>query len=188
MKPGSCLPRILAALCWLGLCVAVGCAPHPGTIAEFPPVRLGMSRADVLAAMTAGRASLLEDSPRLLRAANRDPRVAEEVFLFYDGRLAAWTQRLEERPTRQAFERARRRYTRAFGAPTETGDDGLVLTARWRDESQSGRVLLSGYIGDRTGQARLMVRVEDPSVVRSLIRQMGRDERRGGGGADSAAR
>jgi hypothetical protein len=164
------------------------CAPRRGAPDEFPPVHLGMPRAEVRAALAQGRASVLEDSPRLLRAAGRDAGVAEETFLFYDGRLAAWTQRLEQPSTRATFAHVRGRYTRCFGEPFEVHDDGLVLVARWRYAAEKGRVLLSGYAGDRTGQARLMVRVEDPSVVRSLIRQMGRDEARSGPGPDSTSR
>jgi hypothetical protein len=188
MTPDRMRPAWGKLLLLLSLCVLAGCARPGGTPQEFPPARLGMAQAEVRAALAKAGANLIDDSPRVLRATGRDARVAEEVFLFYDGRLAAWTQRLEEAATRTSFARARGRYTRCFGRPIERGDNGLVLTARWRLPGQEGRVLLSAYVGDRSGRAQLMVRVEDPSVLRSLIRQMGRERAPAGSGAaeDSA--
>jgi hypothetical protein len=150
-----------------------------------------MTRAEVVGAVGEAKGRVLEETPQTLRAAGRDTRVEEEVFLFYDGRLAAWTQRLAQPSTRAAFERTRGRYTRHFGEPIESHDDGPVQMARWRYAGEKGRVLLSAYAGDHSGRARLMVRVEDPSVLRSLVRQMGRDEARrasAGGAPDSARR
>jgi hypothetical protein len=147
-----------------------------------------MSRDEARGALVRAGARLLEDSPRLLRAADRDARVEEETFLFYDGRLVVWTQRLAQPATRAAFAELRARYSRHFGEPYEIRDSDLVQSARWRHDAEKGRVLLSGYTGDRAGRGQLMVRVEDPSAVGGLIRQMRRDEVRGGdpAGADVA--
>lgn len=165
-----------AILLLLSLAAAPGCAPRGSAPEGFPPVHLGMSRSAVLEALAATPARLLEETPQVVRAAGRDPRVIEEVFLFYDGNLAAWTQRLAESSSRESFARESARFTRYFGEPIERTDEGLVLTARWRMAEEKGRVLLSAYTGDRSGNSPLMVRAEDPSVVRSLIRQMSREE------------
>lgn len=165
-----------AALLLSWLCLVPGCAPRGAAPEEFPPVHLGMSRSAVLEALAATPARLLEETPQVVRAAGRDPRVVEEVFLFYDGDLAAWTQRLAEPASRESFAREHARFTRYFGEPLEGTDNGLVLTSRWRMAEEKGRVLLSAYTGDRSGNAPLMVRAEDPSVVGSLIRQMSREE------------
>jgi hypothetical protein len=169
----------------LGLLLAAGCARRGEAPEEFPPVRLGMSRAATHDALAATGARIVEESPRMLRAVGRDRRVAEEVFLFYDGRLAAWTQHLAEPASRASFARTSRQLARSFGAPTEERDDGLVLAARYRLREEGGRVLLSGYVGGGRGSAPLMVRVEDASVLRSLVRELAREERAAADSADT---
>jgi hypothetical protein len=63
----------------------------------------------------------------------------------------------------------------AFGEPFENRDDGAVLMARWKLPDRSGRVLLSGFVAGRSPEHALMVRVEDPSVVRRLVRSLAGD-------------
>jgi hypothetical protein len=178
------LPGLLLGLA-LGLLAAAGCARRGAAPEAFPPVRLGMARVAARDALAAAGARIVEESPRMLRAVGRDSRVAEEVFLFYDGRLAAWTQHLAEPASRASFARVSRQLAHFYGAPTEERDDGLVLAARYRLGEEGGRVLLSGYVGDGKGSAPLMVRVEDASVLRSLVRELAREDRAGSDSADS---
>ncbi len=162
--------------------LAAGCA-RPEAPPEFPPVRLGMRLAAVHEILVGGKGRIVESTPRLLRVTGRDRRVAEEVFLFYDGKLAAWTLRFARPATPESFRREARRLTAFYGKPIEITGRGLVLIARWRARQPGSRVLLSGYVGGRGASAPLMVRFEDASVLGSLIRQMARDQR----AADSAA-
>lgn len=163
------------------------CASDKGLPEEFPPVRLGMTNSEVRASVTRGNgATVLEQGERMLRVAGRDRRVAEEVFLFQDGRLAAWTLRYTNPASRSDIDRLTRRFNLAFGQPIEHADNGLVVSTRWKLPEGAGRVLLSGYVGGRGPQAPLMVRVEDPSVIRRLIRELRRES--ASGEADSLTR
>jgi hypothetical protein len=173
----------LSLLCWrralpvlLVLALAAGCSRRGQAPEEFPPVHLGTTRDEVRDQVLGGRTRVLLDTPQTLRIVDRDSRVAEEVFFFYDGRLAAWTLRFTRTSSRGSFDYASRRFDMAFGAPLEKSDNGLVLTSRWKLPQEHGLVVLSGYVADRTGRAPLMVRVEDPSVLRGLYRQMRREE------------
>ena len=160
---------------FLATSLLLGCNPQDRTLPEeFPPVRLGMERREVRRILEESDARIAEDNARLLRAVERDRRVAEEVFLFYKDRLAAFTIRYPGPATRAVFQRQSRRFGLTFGDPYEQRDDGMVLLARWRAEETGGRVLLSAFIGG-SGESPLMARIEDPSVVPRLIRQMERD-------------
>ena len=139
---------------------------------EFPPVRLGMPYAEARDALVKDHATVTEQSAGMLRVTGRDRRVAEETFLFYEGTLAAWTARYPTQASRGNFMRETKRFTMAFGEPFESRDDGAVLLARWRLPDRSGRVLLSGFVAGRGPEHALMVRVEDPSVVRRLVRSL----------------
>jgi hypothetical protein len=156
-----------------------GCSRNPssGMPEEFPPVHLGMSYADAREALVKDHGTVTEQSPSgsMLRVTGRDRRVAEETFLFYEGALAAWTARFPTAASRGNFMRETKRFTMAFGEPFESHDDGAVLLARWRLPDRSGRVLLSGFIAGRGPEHALMVRVEDPSVVKRLVRSLARD-------------
>ena len=162
-----------AALLVLALVVA-GCSrPSSGLPEEFPPVRLGMSLDEARAALVGAHGNVVEQTDRMLRVTGRDRRVAEEVFLFYHGSLAAWTIRYPTPATRGNYMRETRRFTMAFGPPFQASEEGSpVLLTRWRLPDKSGRVLLSGYVAGRGDAAPLMVRVEDPSVVRRLVRSL----------------
>jgi hypothetical protein len=173
-----------ASAALLGLLLASGCGRRATVPEEFPPVQLGMSRAETRDVVAGGGTRIAEDTPQMLRVTGRDSRVAEEVFLFYDGKLAAWTLRFAKPASRGSFQRVQRRLTLTFGEPMEERDDGLVLAARWRGREQGGRVLLSGFVGGRGGNAPLMVRVEDASVVRRLIRSL--DKTAAAGSASSS--
>ncbi len=179
---GRSLPGLLCLA--LGLWLAAGCARRGDAPSEFPPVQVGMTFAAAHDRLAAGPGRIVESTPRMLRLVGRDRRVAEEVFLFFDGKLAAWTLRFARPATPESFRREARRLTAFYGKPAELEDRGLVLMARWRARQPGSRVLLSGYVGGRADNAPLMVRFEDASVLGSLIRQMVRDER----AADSAAK
>ena len=138
-------------------------------------MRLGMTYAEARDALRLGHGNVVEQTDRMLRVTGRDRRVAEEVFLFYQGSLAAWTIRYPTSATLGNFMRETKRFTMAFGPPFDGLDEGGVLTARWRLPDKSGRVLLSGYVAGRGVDTPLMVRVEDPSVVRRLVRSLGAD-------------
>lgn len=153
-----------------------GCSrPHSGLPEEFPPVRLGMSYEETREALVAAHGNVVEQTDRMLRVTGRDRRVAEEVFLFYKGGLAAWTIRYPTRATRGNYMRETKRFTMAFGEPFDTQDQGVLAVTKWRLPDKSGRVLLSGYLAGRGDEAPLMVRVEDPSVVRRLVRSLSSD-------------
>jgi len=169
---------IRRALSVLALCLlAAGCSrgPSSGMPEEFPPVRLGMTYEEAKEALVKDHGTLTEQSAGMLRVTGRDRRVAEETFLFYEGTLAAWTARYPTPATRGSFMREIKRFTMAFGEPFENHDDGAVLLARWRLPDRSGRVLLSGFVAGRSPEHALMVRVEDPSVVRRLVRSLAAD-------------
>jgi hypothetical protein len=156
--------------------ILTGCSrSSDGMPEEFPPVRLGMSYEETREALARAHGDVVEQTTGMLRVTGRDRRVAEEVFLFYQGHLAAWTTRYPTPATRGNFMRESKRFTMAFGAPFEAQDEGVVLTTRWRLPDKSGRVLLSGYVAGRGNEAPLMVRVEDPSVVRRLVRSLTAD-------------
>lgn len=131
-------------------------------------------REEVRRSLSSAGAEFAEDGERVLRVVGRDRRVSEEVFLFYKHRLAAFTIRYPGAASRGAFQRQSRRFTLTFGAPHEHSDNGMVLLSRWRSEEIGGRVLMSAFVGGRA-DAPLMVRVEDPSVVGRLIRELGED-------------
>lgn len=162
----------LAALAVAAL--AAGCSRgiSSGMPEEFPPVHLGMSYADAKDALVKDHGMVTEQNAGMLRVTGRDRRVAEETFLFYEGALAAWTARYPTDASRGNFMRETKRFTMAFGQPFESHDDGAVLLARWRLPDRSGRVLLSGFVAGRGPEHTLMVRVEDPSVVRRLVRSL----------------
>ena len=170
MIRSAVLALVLAAL-------SAGCSRgiSSGMPEEFPPVRLGMSYADAKDALVKDHGTVTEESAGMLRVTGRDRRVAEETFLFYEGTLAAWTARYPTDASRGNFMRETKRFTMAFGAPFESHDDGAVLLARWRLPDRSGRVLLSGFVAGRGPEHTLMVRVEDPSVVRRLVRSLAAD-------------
>lgn len=142
---------------------------------EFPPVQLGMPYTEAKEALVKDHGTVTEQSAGMLRVTGRDRRVAEETFLFYEGTLAAWTARYPTTASRGNFMRETKRFTMAFGEPFESHDDGAVLLARWRLPDRSGRVLLSGFVAGRGPEHALMVRVEDPSVVRRLVRSLAAD-------------
>ena len=169
---------IRRALCGLALAALfAGCSrgPSSGMPEEFPPVHLGMLYADAKEALVKDHGTVTEQTVGMLRVTGRDRRVAEETFLFYEGTLAAWTARYPTAASRGNFMRETKRFTMAFGEPFESHDDGAVLLARWRLPDRSGRVLLSGFVAGRGPEHALMVRVEDPSVVRRLVRSLAAD-------------
>ena len=155
--------------------VMAGCSRSSGLPEEFPPVRLGMPYGEAREALIKDHGTVTEQSAGMLRVTGRDRRVAEETFLFDEGILAAWTARYPTQATRGSFMRETRRFTMAFGEPFENRDDGAVLVARWKLPDRSGRVLLSGFVAGRSPEHALMVRVEDPSVVRRLVRSLSAD-------------
>jgi hypothetical protein len=161
---------VIAAL----IALAAGCSRglSSGMPEEFPPVHLGMPYAEARDALIKDHGTVTEQSPGMLRVTGRDRRVAEETFLFYEGALAAWTARYPTAASRGSFMREIKRFTMAFGEPFESHDDGAVLLARWRLPDRSGRVLLSGFVAGRGPDHALMVRVEDPSVVKRLVRAL----------------
>jgi hypothetical protein len=167
--------RALIALALAAL--AAGCSRglSSGMPEEFPPVHLGMPYADAREALVKDHGTVTEQSAGMLRVTGRDRRVAEETFLFYEGTLAAWTARYPTAASRGNFMRETKRFTMAFGQPFESHDDGAVLLARWRLPDLSGRVLLSGFVAGRGPAQALMVRVEDPSVVKRLVRSLAAD-------------
>jgi hypothetical protein len=159
----------------LGFASLLGCAPRDQALPEeFPPVRLGMDRAEARAALERAGGGVVEDNEQMVRVVGRDRRVHEEFFLFYKGRLAAFILRYPGMASRGVFQRQSRRFDLSFGKPFEQRDDGIVMTSRWRAKGIGGQVLLSAFVGGR-GEAPLMVRVEDPSVLGRLIRQLGTD-------------
>jgi hypothetical protein len=170
-NPMNALPRPFVLSLVLVLAGA-GCGRRGVVPEEFPPVHLGMPHAEARAALGSGSARIVEDNDRVIRVVGRDRRVEEEVFLFYQDRLAAWTARYPTPATRASFVRQTRRFTMAFGEPFESRDDGLVLSSRWKLPAGGGRLLLSGYVGSRGADSPLMARVEDPSVVRRLVRSL----------------
>jgi len=157
------------------LLALAGCSRSSGLPEEFPPVHLGMSYAEAREALIKDHGTVTEQSAGMLRVTGRDRRVAEETFLFYEGSLAAWTARYPTQATPGSFVREKRRFTMAFGEPFENRDDGAVLVARWKLPDRTGRVLLSGFVAGRSPEHALMVRVEDPSVVRRLVRSLSGD-------------
>jgi hypothetical protein len=160
---------------FLAVLALAGCSRSSGLPEEFPPVHLGMPYAQARDALIKDHGTVTEQSAGMLRVTGRDRRVAEETFLFYEGSLAAWTARYPTQATRGSFMRETRRFTMAFGEPFENHDDGAVLLARWKLPDRSGRVLLSGFVAGRGPEHSLMVRVEDPSVVRRLVRSLSAD-------------
>jgi len=160
---------------FLAVLALAGCSRSSGLPEEFPPVRLGMPYAEAREALIKDHGTVTEQSAGMLRVTGRDRRVAEETFLFYEGALAAWTARYPTQASRGNFMRETRRFTMAFGEPFENRDDGAVLVARWKLPDKSGRVLLSGFVAGRGPEHALMVRVEDPSVVRRLVRSLASD-------------
>src|SRR5262245_3150324 len=167
--------RTALAVLALAACLGACSRSSSGMPEEFPPVRLGMSYAQVKGELAKHRASVAEESGNMLRVTGRDRRVAEETFLFYRGALAAWTARYPTPATRGSYMRETKRFTMAFGEPFENLDDGAVIVTRWKLPDRSGRVLLSGYVGGRSEDHTLMVRVEDPSTVRRLVRSLTAD-------------
>jgi hypothetical protein len=160
---------------FLAVLALAGCSRSSGLPEEFPPVHLGMPYTEARDALIKDHGTVTEQSAGMLRVTGRDRRVAEETFLFYEGSLAAWTARYPTQATRGSFMRETRRFTMAFGEPFENHDDGAVLLARWKLPDRSGRVLLSGFVAGRGPEHSLMVRVEDPSVVRRLVRSLSAD-------------
>ena len=184
--PSAWIPALLLS----SLLLSAGCARRGAPPAEFPPVTLGMTRAAAQRALARTPGRIADEDARMLRVVGRDQRVEEEIFLFYDGKLAAWTMRFVEPASRASFARRRGDLSRSLGKPGEETDNGLVLTARWRTPQPGGRVLLSGYVGGGMGHNPLMVRVEDASALPGLLRQMRRETAGEGAeaGAESTAR
>lgn len=170
------------ALLLVSQLLPTGCSRRGAAPEDFPPVRLGMPRPDVQRVLARTRGRTVEEGPQMMRVAGRDARVAEEIFLFYDGKLAAWTMRFVEPASRAAFAHRRGELSRSLGRPGEETDNGLVLTARWRAARPGERVLLSGYVGGGMGHNPLMVRVEDASALPGLLRQMRREAEKEGAG------
>jgi hypothetical protein len=153
-----------------------GCGTEAGPPEEFPPVELGMAHEEVRGSMIGAGGKIAEENERMMSIVERDRRVAEETFFFYHDKLAAWTVRFAEEPTRRGFTRLAKRFTMAYGDPIEESDDGWVLRATWRIPDGGGRLLLSGFIGGRGPDTPLTARLEDPSVMQRLIREMRRED------------
>jgi hypothetical protein len=172
--------HVMRARWVLGLILGVqlagtACAPRDRALPEeFPPVRLGMPRAEVRAALSRAGADIAGDDTRMLTAVGRDRRVREESFFFYRERLAAYVLRYPGAASRGVFQRQTRRFNLTFGEPFETADNGYSLIARWRAPELGGRVLMTASVG-RPEQSALTVRVEDPSVLPRLLRALGEE-------------
>lgn len=154
----------------------LGCGAKGGPPEEFPAVDLGMSREQVREALTAQGGQVTEETERMIAVTGRDVRVAEETFFFFHDRLAAWTVRFAEQSTRRGFTRLAKRFTMAYGGPDEENDDGWVLRARWRLPEGGDQLILSGFVGGRGPETPLTARLEDPSVMPRLLREMRRED------------
>jgi hypothetical protein len=151
---------------------SLACGRQAGAPEEFPPVTFGMTQSEVRILLTELGGSVIEDDEGVLVISGRDRRVADETFLFYRDRLAAWTVRFGEEATRGGFQRLARRFTLAYGESVAESDDGMILRAEWRIVETGGRLHLSGYVGGRGDASPLMARVEDPTVMPRLIRKI----------------